>query len=106
MAECTNFQFGKQLGFAKDLHQNTIEAKINVASDREAPKNLPSSTVKASDFIFGKQLVLPRPIIETDPSERCACHWVSIAYQNLGVQIQILHSARIRQTHHKKTFIE
>jgi len=99
VAECSNFQFGKQLGFAKDLYQNTIK-KVYVARDREAPQNLPSATVEASDFIFGKQLVLPRRIIKTDPWERCACHWVSIAYQKLGVQIQILHSARIRQAHH------
>ena len=100
------FDLANSLGLPRTFTRTQLKKKVYVARDWKAPKNLPSSTVEAKDFIFDKQLVLPRPIIKTDPSERCACHWVSIAYQNLGVQIQILHSAKIRQAHHKKKLLE
>jgi len=49
------------LSLPRTFTRTQLKEKVYVARDREAPQNLPSSTVEASDFILNKQLVLPRP---------------------------------------------
>ena len=76
MSEASDFEYGTQLGFAKDYHKITpIEKSGHGLGLGELPKILwfhfnISTMAEARDFKIGTPLGLPRPTIKPHPEEK------------------------------------